>query len=139
MELSPSRPSILLFLDCLNTIKQAAHIVQGSSQLLLLLLCPKLFIVTDCLQICPYPLYAALSSTKQVEVLKPPPKSCRKVIFSTNIAETSITIPGIKYVVDTGMVKAKIIKSSKNLKSSSMAANWQSRTSIKRCLLSTVH
>ncbi|XP_067124062.1 ATP-dependent RNA helicase DHX33 [Centruroides vittatus] len=62
---------------------------------------------SDCLQICPYPLYAALSSTKQVEVLKPPSKGCRKVIFSTNIAETSITIPGIKYVVDTGMVKAK--------------------------------
>jgi len=29
------------------------------------------------------------------------------VILSTNIAETSITIAGIKYVVDTGMVKAK--------------------------------
>jgi len=29
------------------------------------------------------------------------------VILSTNIAETSITISGIKYVVDTGMVKAK--------------------------------
>lgn len=29
------------------------------------------------------------------------------MIISTNIAETSITIPGIKYVVDTGMVKAK--------------------------------
>jgi HrpA-like RNA helicase len=29
------------------------------------------------------------------------------VIISTNIAETSITITGIKYVVDTGMVKAK--------------------------------
>jgi len=29
------------------------------------------------------------------------------VILSTNIAETSVTIPGVRYVVDTGMVKAR--------------------------------
>ena len=34
-------------------------------------------------------------------------QGCRKVVLSTNIAETSVTIPGVKYVVDTGMVKAR--------------------------------
>lgn len=31
----------------------------------------------------------------------------RKVILSTNVAETSLTIPGIKYVIDSGHVKAR--------------------------------
>ncbi|XP_077602749.1 ATP-dependent RNA helicase DHX33 isoform X1 [Crocuta crocuta] len=53
------------------------------------------------------PLYASLPYAQQLRVFQGPPKGCRKVIISTNIAETSITIPGIKYVVDTGMVKAK--------------------------------
>lgn len=53
------------------------------------------------------PLYAALPSSLQLKVFEPTPKGWRKVIFSTNIAETSITIPGIKYVVDTGVVKER--------------------------------
>ncbi|KAG9328770.1 hypothetical protein JZ751_010758 [Albula glossodonta] len=53
------------------------------------------------------PLYAALPPAQQLRVFQSPPKGCRKVILSTNIAETSITISGIKYVIDTGMVKAK--------------------------------
>ncbi|KAH7965321.1 hypothetical protein HPB49_006066 [Dermacentor silvarum] len=53
------------------------------------------------------PLYAALPSSLQLKVFQPAAKGWRKVIFSTNIAETSITIPGIKYVVDTGVVKER--------------------------------
>ncbi|KAK2828807.1 hypothetical protein Q5P01_019841 [Channa striata] len=53
------------------------------------------------------PLYASLPPAQQLRVFHPAPKGCRKVILSTNIAETSVTISGIKYVIDTGMVKAK--------------------------------
>ncbi|GBL98735.1 ATP-dependent RNA helicase DHX33 [Araneus ventricosus] len=56
-------------------------------------------------------LYAALPGDQQIEVFKPAPKGTRKVIYATNIAETSITIPNIKYVVDTGKVKAKFFNS----------------------------
>lgn len=53
------------------------------------------------------PLYASLPPVQQLRVFQPAPKGSRKVILSTNIAETSVTISGIKFVVDTGMVKAK--------------------------------
>ncbi|XP_061596117.1 ATP-dependent RNA helicase DHX33 [Cololabis saira] len=53
------------------------------------------------------PLYASLPPVQQLRVFQSAPKGCRKVILSTNIAETSVTISGIKYVIDTGMVKAK--------------------------------
>ena len=53
------------------------------------------------------PLYAALTSGKQLKVFEKAPEGVRKVIVSTNIAETSITIKGIKYVVDSGMIKGK--------------------------------
>ena len=53
------------------------------------------------------PLFAALPSNQQQRVFQPVPQGTRKVVLSTNIAETSITLPGVKYVVDTGMVKAR--------------------------------
>lgn len=57
-------------------------------------------------KIWPVPLYAALPYTKQMEVFNRPMNN-RKIILSTNIAETSLTIPGIKYVIDSGMVKMR--------------------------------
>ena len=49
------------------------------------------------------PLFARLSASEQQRVFKP--SKNRKVIVATNIAETSITIPGIRYVVDTGLAR----------------------------------
>ncbi|KAG8224605.1 hypothetical protein J437_LFUL009178 [Ladona fulva] len=54
------------------------------------------------------PLYSLLSSEKQAKVFKPPPEGCRVVVVATNVAETSLTIPNIKYVVDCGKIKAKL-------------------------------
>ncbi|CAM8953516.1 unnamed protein product [Rhodiola kirilowii] len=58
-------------------------------------------------KLLPIPIYASLPYEKQMQVFKPAPNGIRKVILATNIAETSVTIPGIKYVIDPGMVKAK--------------------------------
>ncbi|KAG5372845.1 putative ATP-dependent RNA helicase DHR2 [Yarrowia sp. C11] len=58
----------------------------------------------------PLPLYASLSPVKQQAVFKPVKSNQRKVIFSTNIAETSLTISGVRYVLDTGLRKVKVWK-----------------------------
>jgi ATP-dependent helicase HrpA len=49
------------------------------------------------------PLFARLGVGAQRKVFAPTPE--RKIIVATNVAETSITIPGIKYVVDTGLAR----------------------------------
>ncbi|SOV02775.1 probable ATP dependent RNA helicase [Ustilago sp. UG-2017a] len=51
------------------------------------------------------PVYSALPSEMQTRIFEPTPAGSRKVILATNIAETSITIDGIYYVVDPGFVK----------------------------------
>ncbi|KNZ58552.1 adenosinetriphosphatase [Puccinia sorghi] len=53
------------------------------------------------------PVYSALPSEMQSKIFDPTPPGARKVILATNIAETSITIDGIYYVVDPGLVKQK--------------------------------
>ena len=51
------------------------------------------------------PLHASLPPKEQKRVFPPAPKGLRKVIAATNVAETSITIPDIVAVIDTGRVK----------------------------------
>nr|BAS01471.1 putative ATP-dependent RNA helicase CDC28 [Lotharella vacuolata] len=54
-----------------------------------------------------FPLYSNLSNENQNRTFQIFGSSFRKVILATNIAETSITIPGIKYVIDAGLCKLK--------------------------------
>ncbi|KAG5670397.1 hypothetical protein PVAND_000665 [Polypedilum vanderplanki] len=55
-----------------------------------------------------FPIYSAMPFEEQSEIFTPTQRGQRKVIFATNIAETSMTIDGIVYVVDPGFVKQKI-------------------------------
>ena len=60
------------------------------------------------------PLYARLSSEEQQRVFRRSPSGRRRVVLATNVAETSLTVPGIKYVVDPG--QARISRYSSRLK-----------------------
>lgn len=42
-----------------------------------------------------------------MRIFRPSPPGCRKVVVATNIAETSVTVDGIVYVVDPGFVKQR--------------------------------
>ena len=57
------------------------------------------------------PVYSALPSEMQTRIFDPAPPGSRKVVVATNIAETSLTIDGIHYVVDPGFVKQKVYNS----------------------------
>lgn len=61
----------------------------------------------DSTKIWTTPIYSSLPSEQQMNAFKPAQAGARKVVLATNIAETSVTIPGIKYVIDPGMVKAR--------------------------------
>ena len=53
------------------------------------------------------PAYGSLSYDKQQQIFAKVPDNCRKIIFATNIAETSLTVSDITYVIDPGLVKQK--------------------------------
>ncbi|CAI8614223.1 unnamed protein product [Vicia faba] len=68
-------------------------------------------------KLLPVPIFAALPSEQQMRAFAPASSGFRKVILATNIAETSITIPGIKYVIDPGLVKARSYDPGKGMES----------------------
>ncbi|GAB4841097.1 hypothetical protein Ancab_021842 [Ancistrocladus abbreviatus] len=76
---------------------------------------------------CILPLYAMLPAAAQLRVFGEIKKEERLVVVSTNVAETSLTIPGIKYVVDTGREKVKNYDSSSGMESYEI--QWISKAS----------
>lgn len=60
-------------------------------------------------------LYAAMPYEMQQKIFLPADNGCRKVILATNIAETSITVGGLRYVVDTGFMKVRVFDTGKGV------------------------
>lgn len=62
-------------------------------------------------ELIPLPVYSALPSDMQQKIFEPAPPGKRKCVIATNIAEASLTIDGIYYVVDPGFAKLKVYNS----------------------------
>ncbi|XP_074777587.1 putative ATP-dependent RNA helicase DHX37 isoform X2 [Athene noctua] len=73
------------------------------------------------------PLYSLLAPEKQAKVFGAPPPGTRLCVVATNVAETSLTIPGIKYVVDCGKVKKRFYDKITGV--SSFRVTWISQAS----------
>ncbi|OQR90741.1 ATP-dependent RNA helicase, partial [Thraustotheca clavata] len=54
------------------------------------------------------PLYSMLANDEQMKVFEAPPEKHRLIVVATNVAETSLTIPGVRYVVDAGRTKERV-------------------------------
>ncbi|CAH8558353.1 unnamed protein product [Schistosoma haematobium] len=76
------------------------------------------------------PFYSLLSPERQQSVFQPPPENHRLIVVATNVAETSITIPNIRFVVDTGKVKTKVYEPATG--TSSFEIIWISQASAEQ-------
>ncbi|XP_047309268.1 probable pre-mRNA-splicing factor ATP-dependent RNA helicase DEAH4 [Impatiens glandulifera] len=61
----------------------------------------------SCMDAIILPLHGSLPPQMQVRVFNPPPENCRRFIVATNIAETSLTVDGVVFVIDSGYVKQR--------------------------------
>lgn len=71
----------------------------------------------NALQLLVLPLFAALPQAAQQRIFSPAPPRTRKVILATNIAETSVTVSGVRHVIDCGKVKIKQFRNRLGLES----------------------
>jgi ATP-dependent RNA helicase DDX35 len=95
-ELSEMIPMFVVFVNCshgLINLSLPLRLPRNTPKMLLL------------------PLHAGLSTEGQLRVFQPAGPGTRKVVISTNIAEASVTIDGIKFVVDCGFVKVRVPRS----------------------------
>ncbi|KAI7898210.1 P-loop containing nucleoside triphosphate hydrolase protein [Cokeromyces recurvatus] len=110
-----AQPAILIFMPGAMEIKRCIEVLQDE-------------LLSDDLEILP--LHANLSPQEQTRVFKTVPAHVRKIVVATNVAETSITIEGVVYVIDSGRVKETQFEASNQMMH--LVETWASRASCKQ-------
>jgi ATP-dependent RNA helicase DHX57 len=126
-------------------VKSLAGISQVGEAGAILVFLPGLMEIAKCLEACQanpvlrastnggqyiFSLHSALATEDQTRVFQKPPDGVRKIILATNIAETSITIDDVKWVVDAGRVKENQYNDSTHMQA--LVEVWTSRASAKQ-------
>lgn len=107
--------AVLVFLPGLAEIKMLYEQLQ----------CNRMFNNRGATRCAVYPLHSTLSNEEQQAVFSHPPEGVTKIIISTNIAETSVTIDDVVYVIDSGKMKEKRYDAHKGMES--LEDSWVSR------------
>lgn len=110
--------SVLVFLPGMSEIRTMMNRLTGS----------RIFGDTTLFEIIP--LHSSLSPHDQKRVFRPSRRGCRKIILATNIAETSVTIPDVVCVIDSGLVRE--VRHDKRYATSKLVLDWCSKASIKQ-------
>ncbi|XP_037299678.1 ATP-dependent RNA helicase DHX30-like isoform X2 [Manduca sexta] len=113
---SEKEGAILVFLPGWSEIKQTKELLEahyGESSLHLIL-----------------PVHSRLSTTDQAKMFSKPPLGIRKIVLATNVAETSITIPDVVHVIDSGAHKENRIM--ENTGTASLETVWVSQAGAKQ-------
>lgn len=97
----PMPGDILVFLTGQETVESLESLVNEYA----------LSMKSDVPKILVLPLFAALPQAAQQRVFQPAPPKTRKVIIATNVAETSVTVSGVRFVIDCGKAKVKQYRS----------------------------
>ncbi|CAK1583629.1 unnamed protein product [Parnassius mnemosyne] len=118
-------PSVLIFLPGINEIEELyACLTDGA---LRTKICDK-----ECARYNWWvlPLHSTITADEQVRVFQRAPVGHRKIILATNIAESSITVPDIKYVIDYCLMK--VLVADENTNFTSLQLSWASKTNCEQ-------
>lgn len=115
--LLPYKASILIFLPGLYEIETLYKMIEAWQE-------------SDEHRLVVYPLHSSITRSEQEKVFMKPPIGYRKVILSTNIAESSITVPDIKYVIDFCLTKNLCTDTATNC--TSLKLEWAAKSNCRQ-------